>query len=176
MAITNQQELDAALEAVAQFHERVPQFSGSELDASLMLERLHKTGREVTPDALEQTYYELHGGGLLDLLDNPADDLMTSGPGIRNYEPPQPTPVESAPLTDSTDDQYDDYEIELDEGVKPEDITVDGLIGSLPSSDIRGMIEAAEGTNAPRQASVWDDVDSLSTTELAILVSKLEKQ
>ena len=173
MAITNQQELNTALEAVAQFHERVPQFSGSELDASLLLERMNKLGRDITPDSLEATYYELHGEGLLDLLDNPADDLMQSGPGIRSYEPPQER--EAVPETTQADDSqdFDTYEVELSPDVNPENLTVDGLVNSLSPSTLREMIQRAEEGASPRQTTLDDEINSLRPSQLAELIFKL---
>src|SRR5215472_754798 len=119
MAIKSQAELDSALQAVAAFHGRVPQFSGSELDVSLMLERIAKTGREMTADALERTYYELHGEGLLNLLDNPVDDMLAPVEDVRDYTPPPAEQVEAPPTED--DEKYQDFEIELADNVDPND-------------------------------------------------------
>jgi len=153
--IKSREELDQVLGEIWKFHERVPEFSGTEVDADILLRRLNATDLPVTADSLQQTFEELKWAGLL-----------------QDHEP-TPPPAQEPEVHEVENPEYDDYEIQLDENVKPEDITLDGLIDSLPSSDIRGMIEAAENNNAPRQRTAWDDVDSLSTTELAMLIGKL---
>jgi|SRR6516162_392239 hypothetical protein len=158
MRIDNQEQLDAALKEIWAFHERCPEFSGTETDADILFRRLNATDAPVTVDNLQQTYEELKWAGLLE------------------DHAPTPPPAQEPEVHAVENQDFDEYEVQLDPGVNPEDITVDGLIESLPSSDLRGMIEAAERNNTPQQKSVWDEVDGLSTAELAMLIGKLGKQ
>src|SRR5215469_8770534 len=152
--ITNQAELESALQEIWKFHQAVPEFSGSSQDADILLKRHNASGREMTAAALEETFTELRYNGILD------PDFSSDNPSFA----PEPVPevqVE-APLND--DNSYDDYEIHLDENVRPEDLTVDGLVNSLSPNTLKEMIQRAEEGASPRQKSVWDDVDSLSTS------------
>jgi len=153
--ITNQQQLEETLNQIWEFHELVPEFSGTEVDADMLLRRHSASDRPMTAEGLQETFQELRWAGLL-----------------QDHEP-TPPPAQEPEVHEVENQDFDAYEIELDPGVKPEDLTVDGLIESLPSSDLRGMIEAAERNNTPQQKSVWDEVDGLSTAELALLIGKL---
>lgn len=113
--IKNQQELEHTLNEIWKFHERVPEFSGSEVDADILLRRLNATDVPITADNLQQTYEELKWAGLLQ------DNEPTP--------PPQTIQVE-APLVDD-DAKYDAYEIELAPNVELKDLSVDGILDSL---------------------------------------------
>jgi len=158
--IQSKEELDQVLGEIWRFHERCPEFSGTETDADILLRRLNATDLPVTVDSLQQTFEELKYAGLLQ------DHEPTP--------PPQPESVQAEPSDD--DAKYDAYEILLDENVKPEDITLDGLLDSLPSSDIRGMIEAAQSSEpAQRQTTLDDEINSLSPSQLRELIFKVSR-
>jgi len=166
--ITNQAELESALQEIWKFHQAVPEFSGSSQDADILLKRHHASGREMTAAALEETFSELRYNGILD-PDFSADN--------RSFAPePAPEVQVEAPLIDrlADDTRFDDYTVELAPGLSAEDITADKLMDSLSPDTLRQMIARAEQGDTQRQSSLQDEIESLSPSQLRELIFKVQ--
>jgi hypothetical protein len=167
----NIHNVENAVAAAEEFLERCPSYDGTELSANVLFERHAKTGRPVTPDAFEYTYRELCTEGLLEGF-NPVEDMFSPVQDVRDYEPPAVEQVE-VPLTED-DSRYDDYEIELADGVDPSDLSVDDLLNGLSGDQLKDMIASAENKNNPRQRTINDEINDLSKDQLRELIHKIE--
>jgi hypothetical protein len=150
----------AALNAVQEFLGIVGDaYNGSVLDANLIYERHAREGRQMTGGQLAQTFSELQSEGLMgvDSADyNTATDLLEPAQDERSYEPQETNEVEITFYPEEDEPTREDFE-------------------ALSTKELSALLKKHEEESSPRQKSVWDDVDSLNTAELAVLIGKLGK-
>jgi hypothetical protein len=105
---------------------------------------------------------------MLDSDANAANGLLEPVQDVRDYEPPIKQAAEPEP-------DFDEYEVEveLNDGVNPADISTDAIVESLSTDNLKELIQRTEAGCNPRQHTVMDDVDNLTTAELAVLIGKL---
>lgn len=147
-----------ALEHVANFLRNCPQYSGSELDANLIFERLDREGRQFTADELESTFHELAGEGLIDDgTDNPVTDLLSPVEDERTYEPePETNEIEITFIPE--EDEVSREEIE-----------------ALSTKQIGDLLKQHDEQSAPPK-SLNDEISGLSLGDLGHLIMKVSTQ